>query len=56
MAGLSFYFVVIFTVIEAWLFTMYNEDYHPFKDIIIGMKRKEKNVKNSENNKQQGPL
>ena len=50
IAGLSLFFVIVFTVVEAWLFILYNEDYHPFKDIIVDLKKDKKTIiKTNEN-------
>ena len=49
IAGLSLFFVIIFTVIEAWLFILYNDKYHPFKNILLDMDSKKTNNTNDEN-------
>ena len=49
IAGLSLCFVIIFTVIEAWLFILYNDKYHPFKNILLDMDSKKTNNTNDEN-------
>ena len=47
IAGLSLYFVIILTVIEAWLFILYNNKYHPFKNILLDSKKN--NINNDKN-------
>ena len=49
IAGLSLYFVIISTVIEAWLFILYNNKYHPFKNILLDMEGKENNNRDDSN-------
>ena len=49
IAGLSLYFVIIFTVVEAWLFILYNNKYHPFKHILLDMNSKKSNINNDKN-------
>merc|ERR1712051_725077 len=49
IAGLSLYFVIIFTVVEAWLFILYNNKYHPFNNILLDIDSKKNNINNDEN-------
>ena len=49
IAGLSLYFVIIFTLVEAWLFILYNNKYHPFKHILLDMNSKKNNINNDKN-------
>ena len=49
IAGLSLYFVIIFTVVEAGLFILYNNKFHPFNNILVDMNSKKNNVNNNEN-------
>ena len=49
IAGLSLFFVIIFTVIEAWLFILYNNKYHPFNNILLDIDSKKNNINNDEN-------
>ena len=49
IAGLSLFFVIIFTVVEAWLFILYNNKYHPFKHILLDMNNKKNHINNDKN-------
>ena len=55
IAGLSLYFVIIFTLVEAWLFILYNNKYHPFKNILLDMDSKE-NEENDINDDRNIPM
>jgi hypothetical protein len=49
IAGLSLFFVIIFTLVEALLFILYNNKYHPFKNILLDMEGKENNNRDDSN-------
>ena len=55
IAGLSLFFVIVFTVIEAGLFILYNNKYHPFKNILLDMDSKE-NKENNNNDDRNIPM
>ena len=44
IAGISLAFVIFGTLLEAFLFIIYNEIVHPFKNIIIDLRTKKQNV------------
>merc|ERR1739848_155080 len=37
ISALSLTFVLLSTLMETWLFIVYNQKCHPFKDIIVGI-------------------
>ena len=55
IAGLSLFFVIVFTVVEAGLFILYNNKYHPFKNILHDMENKE-NKENDINDDRNIPM
>ena len=55
IAGLSLYFVIIFPLVEAWLFILYNNKHHPFKNILLDMDSKE-NKENDINDDRNIPM
>ena len=44
IAGISLAFVIFGTILEAFFFIIYNEIFHPFKNIIIDLRNAEQNV------------